>query len=120
MMHAAYGLGSKLWERQGIALAFGASLALVAAGWLWAHIRLQDLGTPLILHFSSLSGIDRIGTFTDLSAQAFLGVVLVLTNAVIGLALQPRDRFLARIVAASTFAMSCLLFILLAVIISVN
>lgn len=113
-------LGDKLGARENVALAHGASLLLVVSGTLWAYFTLRHATTPLILHFSSASGIDRIGGPADLLRIGGMGTLMMLVNAAIGLVLAARERFLAWLVALATLFLAVLLFIFFAGIISVN
>jgi hypothetical protein len=110
----------KILERRGILLLSLISLFWVVCGWAWAYFRLRMLETPIILHFSTWEGIDRIGTITDIHKIGGIGLAIVLVNSFIALALAPRDRFLARMTALATFVMALLLFILFGAIIGVN
>jgi hypothetical protein len=96
------------------------SLCLVVVGCAWAYIRLRALGTPIILHFSDFSGIDRIGTGADLLLYGGLGAVIVLMNGALAHTLSFRERFWSMVLSGATLLMAVLIFILFAVIISVN
>lgn len=110
----------KLIDRRGVLLLSLVSLFWVACGWAWAYVRLRLLETPIILHFSTWEGIDRIGTIDDIHWIGGIGSLIIIVNSFIALALAPRDHFLARITAFATFVMALLLFILFASIIGVN
>lgn len=111
---------NKILRRRAVSAVFAISFVLVVSGFIWAYFSLRSLKTPFILHFSSLTGIDRIGTMQDVAAFGIFGMCLTIVNAAIGIALEPRDDFLAKVIALATLVMAVLLFILFAVIISVN
>lgn len=99
---------------------FGLSLSLVAGGWLWAWLYLRKIEQTLILHFNSLSGINLVGGVRELAGFGILALVVVAVNFVLALALEERDWFLGKLLAAATLAFAALIFIGFAAIISVN
>ncbi|MFH1246352.1 MAG: hypothetical protein V1489_01065 [Candidatus Liptonbacteria bacterium] len=110
----------KILERRNVSFIFAVSFLLVASGFAWAYSALRSLQTPIILHFSNITGIDRIGGIEDVIEYGIFGMCVVLVNAAVGIALEPRDNFLSKTIALATLVMAILLFILFAVIISVN
>jgi hypothetical protein len=117
MLHSFF---RKILSRGGVVISFGISFCLVLFGFIWAYVSLSRLTTPIILHFSNATGIDRIGTMKDIVAMGAFGLLVVAINALFSISLEARDAFWARIVAVATLFMSVLLFILFSVIISVN
>ncbi len=110
----------KLIKHRAISIVFAASLLLVAGGWLWAYVALRGISQPLIIHFTHSGGINQVGDIRDLSNVGLLGAVIVLVNFGIAVALEERDRFLAKFVAAGTLFVAILIFIGFAAIIGVN
>ena len=113
-----------VWERikrsKAVSIAFGASALLVMGGWLRAYFALRATTQPLIIHFNNYEGINQIGGMGDLLNTAIFGLVVVLVNFGIALALEERDRFLGKLIAAATAVFAILLFIGFSVIVSVN
>ena len=54
--------------------------------------RFPNLDAQLPLHFTSLGQADRIGTKLELFALPIIGVIILGTNLVLGLALYKRER----------------------------
>lgn len=113
-----------VWERikrsKAVSIAFGASALLVVGGWFRAYFALRATTQPLIIHFNNYEGINQIGGMGDLLNTAIFGLVVVLVNFVLALALEERDRFLGKLTAAATVVFAILLFIGFSVIVSVN
>lgn len=101
-------------------ISFGISAALIMSGWIWAWVYLRRVEQPIILHFSSLSGIDLVGRAEELVAPAVLGMTVVGINFVLAMTLEERDWFLGKLLAGTTLAFAVLIFIGFAAIISVN
>lgn len=103
-----------------IILEFTLSALFVSGGAVWAYFALRGIKEPLILHFSSYTGINQIGTLSNLLGVAWTGAVIVALNAMIASALELRHKPLARAVGLTTIFLSALLFIGFVAIISVN
>jgi hypothetical protein len=103
-----------------ITAVFGVSFALAAGGWLRAWLYLRQVNQTLILHFNNVSGISLVGGVGDLAGFGVLALVVVGVNFILALALEERDWFLGKLLAAATLAFSILIFIGFAAIISVN
>lgn len=99
---------------------FGASALFVISGTLWAYAALRGVRGPLILHYSSASGIGEIGGLWGLLKMGVAGLLVVIVNFFLALELEERDSFFGRFVAATTVLLSVLIFIGFAAIISVN
>lgn len=103
-----------------MAAAFGVSFVLVAGGWLWAWLYLREIDQTLILHFNDRVGINLVGKPGDLAGFGVLALIAVVINSILALALEERDWFLGKLLAAATLAFAALIFIGFAAIISVN
>ena len=101
-------------------LVYVASLLLVGGGGIWARLALKGYGPVTILRFNAEQGIVRVGDPGELIWLAGAGAVIVIINAVLGLELAERDRFLSRLLAAGTAVFAVLLFIGFAAIIGAN
>lgn len=99
---------------------FAVSGACVAASWLWAYVALNSIRQPLIIHFNSESGINKIGTLWDLSQVSVMAAVIVAVNTLVGLELEKRSAFWGKFTAAATLFFAVLIFIGFAVIIGAN
>jgi hypothetical protein len=100
--------------------ALGISALLVAGGWVWAFVALRYTASPLALHFNADIGISQIGSLRNVSSIALISLVAVAADAIIGISLLERDRFLAWLTASAALLFSILIFIALAAIISFN
>jgi uncharacterized membrane protein len=99
---------------------FGASEMLIIAAAVWAYEALHGIHEPLILHFSSYTGINQIGTLSDLLGVAATAAVLMGVNTVLMSLLVKREGTLFRFLALSTLFIAVLIFIAFMAIISVN
>lgn len=116
----------KILEKDGI-LKFRAissiflfNFALVLGGTLWAYFSFRNASGPVIIHFNNLTGINVIGSYWSLISFGATGLVIIFINFIIAIELEERDRFLGKLVTATTVLLSSLIFIALAAIISVN
>ncbi len=103
------------------------SLLLVCGGFFWAYGALSgepmvwNGGTgPFILHFNALDGITATGNFSGIALMGILGVVIVILNFFIGMALEERDKTLSRTIVGATLIMAVLLFLSFVAILNVN
>ncbi len=103
-----------------ILLEFAWSAVFVLGGTAWTYFGLRGVREPLILHFSSYTGINQIGGLGNLLAVCGTAALLVAGNCFLAAALEERRPVWARVVGLSTLFFSVLLFIGLAAIISVN
>ncbi len=110
----------KILKHRLVAVVGGASLVLIAGGWLWGYFALRHVRQPLILHFNNLVGIDYIGSASDLAVLGVFGLLSVLVNTFLALELEEKDWFWGKLLVAATAGFAVLLFIALAAIISVN
>lgn len=101
-------------------LEMGASLLLVLGGALWSWLTLRGIKEPLIIHFSSYTGINQIGSLSDLLAISVTAAIIIFLNAAVGWELEHRHKPLARMVGLTTLFLAALLFIGFVAIISVN
>jgi hypothetical protein len=100
--------------------AFTASLLLVISGPALAYLSLKGIREPLILHFSTYTGINQIGGLTELFALGLTALIVVLINAVLAFSLEARQPVLGKVLAMVTVFLALLLFIGFMAIISVN
>ena len=110
----------KLKKYRVLGTLLGGSFALVVGGWAWASLALRGLSRPLIVSFNDIQGVTGTGAWTHLHGLGGVGLVLVIVNSFLALELERRDRFWGKLVAAATLALSALIFIAFASIISIN
>lgn len=99
---------------------FAAGLLLAVGGWFWAWLALGSIQSPLILHFSEYTGINQIGNMADIHGLGATGVVMMLLDFVLALALRGREPRWSKVLAGAALFLGALLFMALAAIISVN
>ena len=99
---------------------FLASFGLVSGAVIWAYVATKNIEGPIVVHFNNSDGISQTGTFFDLLLIGVTSAVMVVVNFILALELEARDVFLGKVIAATTFFLSILIFIAFAAIISVN
>lgn len=99
-----------------------AAFLFVLGGAVWSRSILRPVSalSPLIVHFNDLQGITAVGAPETLVFLAIFGMAVVIINFFIALALDDRDPFLGKLVAAVTLVFAVLLFIAYTAIIKVN
>jgi hypothetical protein len=101
------------------ALLAGAVL-LPLGGMAWAYTAFRGIKEPLILRFTATQGITEVGTFATVLMLGVFWVLVCVVNAAIAAPLLERDKFLGRFLIGANIAVSILIFIWFAAIISVN
>jgi len=84
--------GWPLWTDQTAWALLGAALSINLALFGYISLRFPGLDFQLPLHFNNLGQPDRIGTKTELFALPIIGLIVLTTNLVLGLALYRRER----------------------------
>jgi hypothetical protein len=110
---------ARLFRYKWTGIAFALSLTLVLAGWIWAWVRLRG-SSSLTLHFSAYTGINRVGSLSDLHTFGFLGLLMLALNWLIAMSFEERDWFLGKLTAFAGLALGILIFIGFMVIMNVN
>ncbi|MDP3997856.1 MAG: hypothetical protein U1C49_01260 [Candidatus Andersenbacteria bacterium] len=89
---------SKIFKKLSLSV-YSVTLAIILNGLLWLlSIKLFPRENPIaILHYNTDIGIDFIGGGGDITILPAIGSLLVLSNIVLGLAVRPTDKQLARI-----------------------
>jgi hypothetical protein len=91
-LHPAGWLTWPLWTDQTAYLLLGAALLINLALFGYVMARFPSLDLQLPLHFDSLGKVDRIGARMELFALPIIGLIVLGTNLVLGLALHKRER----------------------------
>jgi hypothetical protein len=111
----------KIMGHRTVALLSVFSLCLVLAGMIWVYGTLRNYGSgPIILHFDDINGITQVGNATAFLGIGIFGIIAVLINGFLALALDERDAFLGKFLASMTLVFAILLFIGFAAIVGVN
>ena len=97
-----------------------ASLALVLVPSLVAVLILRKTNQPLIIHYSYLNGIDKVGNIFMVVWLAVLSLAIVIINSFIANYIECKDKFLGKLISAGTLFLSVLIFIFFFTIISIN
>jgi hypothetical protein len=82
----------RIWTDQTTWLLLGAALAVNLGLFFYLCLRFPTLDLQLPLHFNRLGQVDRIGTKMELFALPIIGLIVLGTNLVLGLALYKRER----------------------------
>ena len=85
-----------------------------------AFMKLQNVSSPLVIHFDAYKGIDFFGGKTEIFGILFSAFVMVLMNFFLADFLYNRQRFLSYLFSFGSLAISILILIAISVIISVN
>jgi hypothetical protein len=86
----------------------GAALIVNLGLFAFLSARFPGLDLQLPLHFNNLGQADRIGGKTELFALPIIGLIILGTNLVLGLALYKRERAGAYLLWGATAAAQCL------------
>ena len=110
-----------LWEKHAIVLVTALTAFVLAfSAWLWAYVALRNVAGPLIIRFNNYAGITQIGGLREMGWIAVSGIVFILADSMIALALDERDGLMGKILSLAALFLAVLLFISFAAIISVN
>ncbi|MCL5733468.1 MAG: hypothetical protein M1334_02275 [Patescibacteria group bacterium] len=96
------------------------SLVLVLISSSSAILILRKINQPLIIHYSYLNGIDKVGGIFMVFQIAVLVLVMVLINSFIAYYVESKDKFLGKLISSGTLFLSFLIFIFFFIIISIN
>ncbi|MDO8601948.1 MAG: hypothetical protein Q7R62_02385 [bacterium] len=99
---------------------FLAAFVVLVAALGMAYVQLAEHDALLILHFDGYRGIDFLGSKFDVFNIIFLGIGITILNYLLARGIYRRSAVLAQIIAGATVFFSLLIFIAVAVIISVN
>ena len=97
-------------------ISFG--LLLVSAGLI--YLNLDNLSSPLILHFSVYEGVDLVGDKIDLWKIPIMGFLVFTLNLVLGAVFFYRERIITYVFLATGVFVSILVLINTAQIITLN
>jgi hypothetical protein len=84
--------GWRIWSDQTTWVLLGAAMVINLGLFGYLCARFPNLDLQLPLHFDSLGQVDRIGTRTELFALPIIGLIILGTNLILGLALYRRER----------------------------
>lgn len=91
---------------------------LISAAFIFFNA--EKLSSPLILHFDSYRGVDRMGEIADLWLILILGLLAAIINSVLAEVFFYRERILAYLLSGTNVFIGLLVLIAVTVIISVN
>lgn len=111
-----------MWRHTTVSATSLAAFIFVFAGAVWSRSILRPVSvlSPLVVHFNDLQGITAVGAPETLVFMAVFGMVVVVMNFFIALALDERDPFLGKLMSSVTLMFAILLFIAFTAIIKVN
>ncbi len=111
---------SALWESRFVAGACGIAMVLAISAAVLPYIALRSISTPLVIHFSDATGIDRVGSVWEIVEIGMLGIVIVAVNSAVVFELEKRKLIWAKFLALATLLLAALIFAGVLAIISVN
>ena len=83
---------------------FIASLALNLGNWLFIAFFIRPVDFLIILHYNVYFGVDVIGSWWQMYFVPFIGLLILLVNAVLGfLFYQRKERIAAHLLMLATF-----------------
>ncbi|MEJ2211668.1 MAG: PH domain-containing protein [Anaerolineae bacterium] len=91
-LHKARPLTWSIWRDETAWVLLGAAVAINLALFGYLSARFPGLDFQLPLHFNNLGQADRIGVKMELFALPIIGIIILGTNLVLGLALYRRER----------------------------
>ena len=94
--------------------------ALFLSSFLLIALNVGGFGTPVILHYDALRGIDLFGEKFDVWAIWLTGFIIAVSNIFLGHILFYRERVLSYLFIAANFLIALLVLIISGVIVSVN
>lgn len=109
-----------LWKSRFVAGTCGLSFILVIIATAIPYFALSPIATPLIVHFTDATGIDRTGQIWDIMEIGILGIMMAVMNTTIAVELEKRRLIWAKFLGLGTLMLSALILIGILAIISVN
>lgn len=109
----------ELFHHKSILILLGASVVLLFVSFIFIISSVNNLSTPLILHFD-VNGIDRYGGVIDLWGIWTVGLGIGLINTFLGRSFFFRERVLGYVFFGATPLLLLFFLIAIATIISVN
>jgi len=109
-----------LFKNMYVRNSYGLSLGIIAFSFVIAFVGLRDSGGVLIMHFSNFRGIDFLGSRTDVLSILLAGCAITVINFLLTKEFFARFQFLALLIAFFNVFLVTLIFISVAVIITVN
>jgi hypothetical protein len=82
----------RIWTDQTARVLLGAALIVNLGLFGYLSMRFPNLDVQLPLHFNSLGQADRIGTKMELFTLPVIGLIILISNLIVGLALYKRER----------------------------
>jgi len=89
------------------------SLAINILSWLWLIFQIKPQQEDIFLHYNILFGVDYLGSWWKVFYLPIFGLLILITNNLIGWLLFGKDKFIAQILNAVN--LFCQIFIFLAV-----
>ena len=95
-------------------------LVFYLAGGIVILASLQELSSPLVIHFDGFNGVDFFGTEGSLWSIWILGVIIGILNTAFGEMLFSRERIISYIFFVMTTILSLIALITASVIVTIN
>jgi len=98
------------FTRWPVAVAGSLAIAGNLSAWLWLWLRVPRTGGQMVLHYTVLFGVDRVGPYRALYYAPALGLAVLLVNLAIGWLLYRQDKFIAELLMAVAAAVQIAVF----------
>lgn len=87
----------RLYLKRWPILVFGLiALGVNCLAWLWVILQVPRSG-QMVLHYTVLFGVDRLGAYSNIFYVPLLGFVIIVVNLALGWRLYQRERFLSEL-----------------------
>ena len=97
-----------------------ASLLVNILSWLWLVFQIHPQPEPIFLHYNVLFGVDYLGSWWKVFYLPLFGLLILLTNFIIGWSLFGKDKFIAQILNAVSVFCQIFIFIASALLVFLN
>ncbi len=114
-----YPLKLYLRKKQNLVL-LGLGLLLNAASWIWLSLNIHPYLDQVFLHYNILFGVDLVGQWYAVFALPLAGLLIIISNAVLGWILYKQDAFAAYALNGIAIFVNILLLIAAALLVFLN
>lgn len=96
------------------------SLAINILSWLWLIFQIKPQQEDIFLHYNILFGVDYLGSWWKVFYLPIFGLLILITNNLIGWLLFGKDKFIAQILNAVNLFCQIFIFLVVALLVFLN
>lgn len=96
------------------------SLLINILSWLWLVFQIKPQQEEIFLHYNILFGVDYIGSWWKVFYLPIFGLLILLTNTLVGWFLFGKDKFVAQILNAVNLFCQIFIFVAAALLVFLN